>query len=341
MRARRIDRRAQHCINGAPECIKHLSETVGYRAAISDDTTTENKNMGNQNVFPNIETLLLRCAGIVLALVSTAALVLLLISLPMQQTPMIMTGVAGVALQLCLYLFIRSASRKLKVTSLVLLFLSIIATAAFLESNWQQHLVELKDKRQTKTESSYTAQQLQRQITEINEQVELILQSSELDINHGYRQRSDQRMNELEPLHLQRESLQQQLATLNNHDLNDVVTGSFPTILSDLGKSARITMFAFVAALLDFIAMIALSVKRQPSLTSFQDDSSTVHFDSAQWCILLQERILSGEFGNYPSQRQMKAEVVQAFEALIDNRQLIKEGKRFKLNNGGPQMEWN
>lgn len=284
----------------------------------------------------HLETGCLRCFGAALAVVSTGVLVLLLVSLPMTDVQLAMTTVTGVALQGCLYLFSRSADVRLRRMGWVLLVMSVLATTAFLESAWQQHLAQLKHKQIDLVASSFTVQQLHRQIEDRNRQIELMLQSSGRDIEGDYRRRSDDRMAKLEPLYQQRDELMQKLKQQQQQAISSgAEEGSLQAILTGVSREARLVIFVVMAALIDYTALLALGMVSQTELPTeseaHQPESVVNQTDSVEWVAVLQQRILSGEFGEHPSQRQMIDEVKQAYDALKDDGRLVKDGQRFRV----------
>ncbi|MBO9493823.1 hypothetical protein J7438_06955 [Thalassotalea sp. G20_0] len=287
-------------------------------------------------VLKHFEVVCLRGFGVALAVVSTGALVLLLVSLPMTDVQLTMTTITGIALQGCLYLFARSEDVRLQRMGWVLLVGSVIATAAFLESAWQQHVAQLNHKQVDSVASSFTVQQIQREIEDRNRQIDVMLSASEKDVASIYRDRSDKRNDKLTPLYQQRDELMQQLKQQQQQTLSSgAEAGSLQAMLTGVSREARLATFVVMAALIDYTALLALGmVSRTESLTAAevqQPESVVNQLDSVEWIAVLQQRILSGEFGEHPSQRQMIDEVKQAYEALKDDGRLVKDGQRFRV----------
>ena len=72
---------------------------------------------------------------------------------------------------------------------------------------------------------------------------------------------------------------------------------------------------------------------RQPMHTDAelnQADSGT----ETDWISVFQQRITSGEFGEYPSQRVMLDEIKLAYDQLKTEGRLVKGGQRFRLIQG-------
>ncbi|WP_157794304.1 hypothetical protein [Endozoicomonas ascidiicola] len=262
-----------------------------------------------------------------LAFVSTGALAMLLISLPMNELQLIMSTAAAISLQLCLYLFSRSHHKKLQIMAAVLLILSVMATTAFMESAWQQHIAIFEKELIESNNNSFAAQQQRQQISDITRQINLIMQSTEDDINNGYRQRSDNRLEQLDALYVQREALVQQLRIQPESHTRGAETGSFQALMTGLSREVRLCIFFVIAMLIDYTALLALGMVKPT-------ESKVKHDDSVDWSTLLEERILSGVYGQTPSQRQMIDEIKSAFESLLDQGLLSKEDKRFKLIGG-------
>ena len=196
-----------------------------------------------------IETGLHRFVGAVLGVVSTGALVMLLISLPMDDRQLYMAVAAGVALQCCLYLFARSDNRQQQVTAWMLLVMSVVATTGFMEYAWQKHLAEQERIQSEAVAGSFVVQQLQQEIADRNQQIKLMLQSSEIDISATYRDRSDIRMDKLQPLYKERDALMQQLAQQQSKVSNTgVAQGSLQALLTGVNHWIRLALFAALAS---------------------------------------------------------------------------------------------
>ena len=277
------------------------------------------------------ETDLHRSMGVILALVSTAALVFLLISLPLNEVEQVMAMAAGVALQACLYLFARSPLATLRRTALVLLVVSIAASAAFMEYAWQKQLTDNRQQASQQQSQSFQVQQLKREIAELNRQIDLMMLASEKDTKGVYTGRSDQRLAKLDTVKQQRqqktEALQQlqQLPPQTGAD-----SGSLQALLTGASQWLRLMVFGLLSGLIDYVALLALGMN-QPETELQQGETAPDTATETDWISLYQQRISSGELGEYPSQRQLTDEVKQAYDLLKQNGVLVKDGQRFRL----------
>ncbi|WP_299733672.1 hypothetical protein [uncultured Endozoicomonas sp.] len=209
-----------------------------------------------------------------------------------------------------------------------------MATTAFMESAWQQHIAIFEKELIESNNNSFAAQQQRQQISDITRQINLIMQSTEDDINNGYRQRSDNRLEQLDALYVQREALVQQLRIQPESHTRGAETGSFQALMTGLCREVRLCIFFVIAMLVDYTALLALGMVKPTESNNTAGESKVKHDDSADWSMFLEERILSGVYGQTPSQRQMIDEIKSAFESLLDQGLLSKEDKRFKLIAG-------
>ncbi|AMO55971.1 hypothetical protein GZ77_07295 [Endozoicomonas montiporae] len=196
-------------------------------------------------------------AGLVLAIVSTAALVLALagmVSSPVEQG---MAIAAGVALQICLYLFARN--KKDQWLSWVLLVVSVLATAAFMEYAWQQQRAGTVQQQQSATADNYVAQQLKQQIDDINRQMAIRLNVSERDTSGNFRTRGiNQLDDEVSDLTEERNQLLSQLQEIETASAT-APAGSMDAVVGNAPWLIRLVVFLALSLLLDYCTIRCLS----------------------------------------------------------------------------------
>ncbi|WP_257293663.1 hypothetical protein [Endozoicomonas sp. YOMI1] len=299
-------------------------------------------------------------AGSVLALVSTAALVLALAGLVQPGKEQIMAMAAGISLQACLYLFARNKADRW--ISALLLAVSVAATVAFMEYAWQQQQAATVMQQQQRNTSSYRAQQLQRQIDDISQQISIRLQVSQRDTEGSYRSRGLSQLNDDIPrLTEQRETLLQQLATLTTD--TTAPTGSMEAALGSAHWGFRVGVFIALALLLDYCAIRCLATVKperkkqevikegrepsaeaakpepalEPEITCENRPEPTVT-EADPEVKRIAERVRSGSYGQQPIVRQIISEegvrhpvVKQAFALLKAEGVLVKNGQRYEL----------
>lgn len=280
----------------------------------------------------------LQLAGCTLALVSTGALVMLLVSLPMGKVEKGLATAAGIALQLCLYLFSRVKQKRSKGMAFVLLLVSVTATAAFMEQAWQNHINHQQQLTETRQAESYQVQSLRKSLDILDQQISIRLDVSQRDTSGSYRSRGLEQLDDVKDLQQQRNQVMQELKQLQPQTITaGAEAGSMQALLAGTQRPARLSIFALLALLIDLSALLAIgvqqpaaAVKTQPQDNPKQPDEPRKESDTSP-VFHLRDRILSGEFGNPPSQRQAVSEVKQAFDQLADDGQLVKVGNRFEL----------
>ncbi len=298
-------------------------------------------------------------AGSILALVSTAALVLALAGLVQPGKEQIMAIAAGISLQACLYLFARNKADRW--ISALLLAVSVAATVAFMEYAWQQQQAETAMQQQQQSASSYRAQQLQRQIDDISQQISIRLQVSQRDTEGSYRTRGMTQLNDDIPrLTEQRETLLNQLANLTTGATTP--SGSMEAALGSAHWGFRIGVFIALALLLDYCAIRCLATEKSdvkkeerkpsaeaakpepalepesPEEKNLQENRLATVTEADPEVKRIAERVRSGSYGLQPIVRQIISEegvrhpvVKQAFELLQDEGVLVKNGQRYEL----------
>ena len=288
----------------------------------------------------------LQLAGYTLALVSTGALVVLLVSLPMGKVEKSLATCAGVALQVCLYLFSRTTTKRSRAMACILLLVSVTATAAFMEQAWQTHISQQTLVNDSRQAESYQVQALRQSLNILDQQIRIRLDVSARDTSGSYRTRGLEELDNVTDLQQQRTEVLQQLEQLQQQGISTgAEAGSMQALLAGSNRNTRLALFALLALLIDLSALLAMGVqqpaaadKPQPEDQPEQPDDNTEQ-DEACPVGHLRDRILSGDFGNPPSQRQAVAEVKQAFDGLAEDGHLAKVGNRFELVNEVIEVE--
>ena len=320
--------------------------------------------------------------GLVLAIVSTAALVLALVGMVTSPTEQGMAIAAGVALQFCLYLFARD--KKDQWLSWVLLVVSVAATAAFMEYAWQQQRAETAQQQQSATADSYIAQQLKQQIDDINRQMDIRLNVSERDTSGSFRTRGISQLDsEVASLTEERDQLLDRLQTIETVNAT-APTGSIDAVVGWAGWEIRLLLFLALSLLLDYCTIRCLStpmperkkkdekkdeaeeekasteaakpetvlaeaaseninhpVEDNPEPTEETISETTIQPQALQIDETVQriaQRVRNGEYGTQPIVRKIidtegvrHPVVKQAFDLLLTEGVLVKNGQRFEL----------
>ncbi len=197
--------------------------------------------------------------GMVLAIVSTAALVLALVGMVASPIEQAMAIAAGVALQFCLYLF--SRDKKDLWLSWILLVVSVSATSAFMEFSWQKQKAEALRQQQSATAGSYVAQQLKQQIDDINRQMDIRLNVSERDTSGQYRSRGISQLDsKVASLTEERNHLLSRLQAVETI-VATVPTGTIDAVIGQAGWKIRLTLFFALSLLLDYCTIRCLSTR--------------------------------------------------------------------------------
>ena len=305
-------------------------------------------------------------AGSVLALVSTAALVMAMDGLALGDTEKWLARAAGVALQVCLYLFARGSAGE-KRLALVLLLVSVAATAAFMEYTWRQQQQATQQRQQVETASSWAVQQLQREVDELNRDIAMRLSLSERDTGSRYQTRGENRLDdELPGLKRQRDG---KVADLQRLTVAPPAppAGTVDAALADAPAPLRWAVFLGLALLLDGCAIMALATPRpqRPETAVSTGETAaeqgetdgetggetvaepvaaampaaplaeTTEDDPVQ---RVAQRIRAGHYGQQPVVRKILKEesirhpvMKQVIELLMNEGALVKQGQKYQL----------
>lgn len=214
----------------------------------------------------NIRNDLIILLGICLALASTSALVITLQTLVIGLPAKVIACLAGMALQGCLYLFASHAHYRVRLFSGVLLLFSVSMTTLFIENTWQSQQQSNNEQRVLQQSGSVQAQQIHYEIAELNKQIANLLKTAEIDSTTGYRNRSLTTQQTVQALQDKRTQLQTNLNNL------PALVYYQPTVLEQY-TGLRLGLFALIAILIDFAAMIAFSQPR-PAKTKIQTEQT-------------------------------------------------------------------
>ena len=285
--------------------------------------------------------------GLFLILVSTGALVMTLQSLMQDWVSKTFSIMAGIALQICLYLFANNPNHRVRWFSALLMLLSIIATTWFMETTWQQQHHQRLETLQQKSDQSWQAEQYRQQIVELNQEIAISTQSAQEDINKDFRKRGNNTLVTLDQKKTQRESLNRKLNNITSED-NQTLT---PTAF-EATPEIRITLFALIALLIDVTAIMAIGswitetklTEKEPQPLSEKPSTHDSHEPDPMDCIL--EKIRSGEYGEFVPVKQIvetepvrHPELKAGIDRLMDEGVLTKTGNRYRHTRFEKQAE--
>ncbi len=335
-----------------------------------------------------IESTAYLVTGSILAAVSTAALVMLLDSLPMSSAEQIIAIAAGIGLQCSLYLLAKKRDIAARFVVVVLLCVSVVASVAFFESSWNKHANKIKhaqieaaalslSNNRLSFEKSERAAQIRRKIDTLNNIIAIKFDVATKDTAGNYTTRGLNQLKEIEPLTVQIDTLSKELHALaTSTSYNTVIqqseTGSLQALLADASRPVRFLVFAVLGALIDICALLCLcrcrsSDSRQLATVKTANDmadnrlhavaatgnaelhavetsddsddfrlqpiDSTVATDTTDHCYIsiMQEKILSGGFGERPSKRKAIEEIEKAFALLAESGRIAKKGNIYRV----------
>ncbi|WP_067519582.1 hypothetical protein [Endozoicomonas ascidiicola] len=287
--------------------------------------------------------------GLMLALVSTAALVLALAGLVQSPVEQGMAMVAGVALQACLFLFARRKQDRL--IGLLLMGVSMFATAAFIEYAWQLQRSATAQQLQALQNDDFQVQQLKGQIAELNRQIDIRLKVSDRDTDGNYRGRGLSALDtSVEEKTARRDGLLEKLEQLKQASVSVAPSGSVEAAINNAPDWMRWPVWLVIAWLLDYCAIrcfqTPLPVKetkpakteKDNPLPDVQSGFTPPSFPFDEKVSLITERARSGAYGKRPVVREvMKKEgarhpvVKSAFNILLKEGSMRRQGQGFEL----------
>lgn len=271
--------------------------------------------------------------GLILATASTGALIITLQSLVSGIAATALATGSGLALQVCLYLFARHPDHWVRWFSYGLLGLSVIVTAWYMETTWQSHHRQQLNQQQQQVSNQFQVKQQQQQITQLNQQIDILLASAEQDTGNQYRARGLNTLNELEALNQRRDKL---LADIQQQGRMTATKLSGQTLFEQ-NDSIRLFLFLAIALIIDLAAIIALNPV--PAMAVSQEDDRNIFADpepikppSPLKNIL--EKIRLGEYGEFvPVKQIVEKEAIRHPELKSGLNQLLNEGVVSKVGN--------
>lgn len=220
---------------------------------------TESTRNSDSTTIQNDVQLILGC---VLAFASTGAMVMTLQSLMQGWASKALAVLAGIALQGCLYLFANNRNHRIKAFSWVLLAFSVIATTWFMDTTWQQQRQQQSLEHNQQAEQSWQAEQIRNQVNQLNQQIEISLNSASTDTGSSYRQRGIDTLSSLDELYQRRDDLLEKLNGINNSAASNNSASVFEET-----PLMRIGLFSMIALIIDISAILAFGTLAKPTMT--------------------------------------------------------------------------
>jgi len=301
--------------------------------------------------------------GFVLAFVSTGAMVMTLQSLMQDWVSKALAVLAGIALQGCLYLFSNRRNHRIRAFSWLLLTFSVIATTWFMDATWQQQRQQQAIEHNQQAEQSWQAEQIRNQVNQLNQQIEINLDSASTDTGTSYRQRGIDTLSNLDKLYQRRDNLLEQLNGINTNAASKNSASAFEET-----AELRISLFAVIALIIDISAILAfaslakpaVTEPKQPTLTDQQPQQSVITQtlpcpnepavqdrqpeaepeDKPDHLGTILAKIRAGEYGEFVPVKQIvesepvrHPELKSGIDQLLDEGVLIKSGNRYRHAN--------
>ena len=288
--------------------------------------------------------------GLMLAAASTGALIITLQDLVSGLIATTLATGSGLALQVCLYLFARHPSHRVRWFAHGLLGLSVLVTAWYMEATWQHHQSEQRTLQQQQAGDRFLVKQQQQQLTQLNQQIEILLASAEQDTGNQYRARGLNTLNDLDTLYQRRDTLLTSLQQQNQQ----ATTGLTGQPLFVQNDAFRLSLFLALALMIDLAAIIALQPTPEPLFPKNSPplpepeltlrDSATDPEPSPLEAIL--ERIRKGYYGEFVPVKQIvesepirHPELKSGLEQLLGEGVISKVGNRYRLNDWMVEQE--
>ena len=301
----------------------------------------------------------LNAAALVLSGVSITFTVLLWSSLPAERWAGIMTGIAGLALEVCKFVLIPTSFILLKQKRLTLGFLSLLFGSLLFVVSIGASVGFLENSEQKQQKQSAVWIQRQASITSIDEQIATLQRNADNDTRNGFRARALETMDRINVLRDDKKQL------MNAPQHSGSSFGALASIAGMDGQHNRAWAWLILALLIDGCAVIAWTIltddvsgrpdngtetvrnvpERSGMMVSVTRTDSTTETTSVQFEQLdrehfetIRKRLLAGQYGNNPSIRGvMKAESIgypkaaEAFSILEDERLIVRAAKGYRL----------
>ena len=212
----------------------------------------------HSNTMANDVQLILGC---VLAFASTGAMVMTLQSLMQGWVSKALAVLAGIALQGCLYLFANNRNHRIRAFSWLLLTFSVIATTWFMDTTWQQQRQQQTVEHNQQAEQSWQAEQIRNQVSQLNQQIEISLNSASTDTSSSYRQRGIETLSNMDEFYQRRDDLVTQLdGMITTADSQNSASAFEET------PELRMVLFAVIALIIDVSAILAFATLAKPAV---------------------------------------------------------------------------
>lgn len=316
---------------------------------------TESTRTIHFNTIQNDVQLFLGC---VLAFASTGAMVMTLQSLMQGWVSKALAVLAGVALQGCLYLFANNKNHRIRFFSWLLLAFSVIATTWFMDTTWQQQRQQQAIQNNEQAEQSWQADQIRNQVNQLNQQIEISLNSASTDTGSSYRQRGIDTLSSLDNLYQRRDSLLEQLDGINTSE-----SGNDGTSVFEDTPPLRIGLFAFISLIIDTSAILAFSTLVKPEIMGQeqpkqqeqprqsdpqpQEPKQEPVQEPTDHLGTILAKIRAGEYGEFvPVKQIVESEPVRhpelkaGIDQLMEEGVLIKSGNRYRHSAFEKQSEF-
>ena len=308
----------------------------------------------HSNTMENDVQLILGC---VLAFASTGAMVMTLQSLMQGWVSKALAVLAGIALQGCLYLFANNRNHRIRAFSWLLLAFSVIATTWFMDATWQQQRQQQTVEHNQQAEQSWQAEQIRNQINQLNQQIEISLNSASTDTSSSYRQRGIETLSNMDDLNQRRDDLLEQLDGMTTTAASQNSASAFEET-----PELRIVLFAVIALIIDVSAILVFATLAKPAV--IETVQQTLPDPQPQQPVLTQTppyptepviqtkqpepepeenpdhlgtilaKIRAGEYGEFvPVKQIVESEPVRHPELKAGIDQLIEEGVLIKFGN--------
>lgn len=209
--------------------------------------------------------------GFMLAAASSGALMITLQDLVTGMLATALASGAGLALQVCLYLFSSHTDHRVRWFAHGLLGMSVLVSAWYMEATWQQLLSENRIQQQQHASDQFLYKQQEQQLMNLNQQIEILLSSAAHDTGSTYRARGLNTLNELDELYKKRDHL---LNALQQQNQLAVANLGVPVFLEN--NAVRLALFLFFAFMIDLGAIIALTPSPTAPVIESEDQTPSI-----------------------------------------------------------------
>ena len=195
---------------------------------------------------------------------------------------------------------------------------------------WQRHVVSVQQVNSRQQSGSEQAQLLRQSLADTQQEIAIRMAVAERDTSGNYTSRGLNQLDEIRPLREEARALVHQLAQLQNTGaVTGADSGSVQAIITGSGRLTRLLVFAVIALLIDGVALLSFARAGRCSWRTPTGDTTSDSPRFTDPVAQIKSRVLSGELGEQPSQRQLLDEVKTAFRELADSGQIAKTGPVF------------